>query len=108
MMPKGGNRPPKLSTSKPVDFRANMATPVPWQFANAKPPTIKKVQVYARDLYNFTYRSTTQGTNNPVVPIPSMGPHAAGAIPPSMFPQVIATQITVCGTNTAGYGANNV
>jgi len=73
-----------------------MASPVPWQLAQPKPKPPRTVDVYARDLYNFSGRSVTQGKNNPVVPIPSMGAHAAGAVNPTTIPTVAKT-IVVSG-----------
>ena len=84
-----------------------MATPTPWQLTQPKKLIVHKKDVYARDLYNFSYTSVSQGTNNPKVPIPSMGPHAAGAIPPSKFPELIAVEVTVVGTLGSDYGANS-
>jgi len=83
-----------------------MATPTPWQSARPTQPKVRKQEVFARDLYNFTATSVTQGTNVPVVQIPSMGPHAAGAIPPTKYPQVIAVVVTTTGSVGPEYGAN--
>lgn len=83
-----------------------MATPVPWQLTQPKKLVTHKKDVYARDLYNFSYTSVTQGPNNPKVSIPTMGPHAAGAVPPSKFPSLIETQVIVDGTIGSDYGVN--
>lgn len=70
-------------------------------------PTVSRREVYARDLYNFTAQSVSQGTNNPVVPIPSMGPHASGAAPPpNRWPEVVAVEVTVTGSIGPEYGVN--
>lgn len=85
-----------------------MAEPTPWQAAQRKPATVRTQEVYARDLYNFTATSVSQGTNNPVVPIPSMGPAAAGAAPfPTKFPTVVDVIVTVTGSNGPDYGDNH-
>ena len=84
-----------------------MATPTPWQSARPTQPKVRKQEVYARDLYNFTAQSVSQGTNNPVVPIPSMGPHAIGAAPPpNRWPEVVAVTVTVVGSVGPEYGVN--
>lgn len=83
-----------------------MADPTPWQLARPTQATIKKRALFARDLYNFSGFSVSQGTNNPVVPIPSMGPAAAGAVTPQMWPQVIGEVITITGSVGPEYGAN--
>jgi hypothetical protein len=82
-----------------------MAEPTPWQSARPTQPQVRKQEVFGRDLYNFTARSVSQGTNNPSVQIPSMGPHAAGAIPPTKYPQVIAVVVTT-GSVGPEYGVN--
>lgn len=70
-------------------------------------PTVSRREVFARDLYNFTASSVSQGTNNPEVRIPSMGPHAAGAAPPpTLYPQVVAVEVTVTGSVGPDYGVN--
>lgn len=83
-----------------------MAEPTPWQAAGPKRATVRQHEVYARDLYNFTATSVTHGTN-PAVAIPSMGPHAAGAIPPTRFPEIIAVEIITTGSATPEYGVNS-
>lgn len=84
-----------------------MASPTPWQSARPNQPNVKKREVFARDLYNFTATSVSQGTNIPVVRIPSMGPHAAGAAPPpTLFPQVVAVVVTTTGSAGPEYGVN--
>jgi len=84
-----------------------MATPTPWQSARPTQPKVRKQEVYARDLYNFTATSVSQGTNNPVVQIPSMGPAAAGAAPwPTKFPTVVAVTVTITGSVGPEYGVN--
>lgn len=84
-----------------------MAEPTPWQSAQRKPATVRKREVYARDLYNFTATSVSQGTNNPVVQIPSMGPAAAGAAPwPTKWPTVVDVVVTVTGSIGPDYGVN--
>lgn len=67
---------------------------------------MRKQEVFARDLYNFTATSVSQGTNIPVVRIPSMGPHAAGAVPPTMFPTVVDVQVVITGSVGPEYGVN--
>lgn len=84
-----------------------MAEPTPWQSAQRKPATVRRREVFARDLYNFTATSVSQGTNNPVVSIPSMGPAAAGAAPyPTKFPTVVDVIVTVTGSIGPDYGVN--
>lgn len=70
-------------------------------------PTVRKQEVFARDLYNFTATSVSQGTNQPVVRIPSMGPAAAGAIPPTKYPQIETVVVTVTGSIGPDYGVNS-
>lgn len=84
-----------------------MATPTPWQSARPTLAKVKRQEVFARDLYNFTATSVSQGTNNPVVQIPSMGPHAAGAVPPTKFPEVVSVTVTIVGSIGPEYGVNN-
>ena len=85
-----------------------MAEPTPWQAAQRKPATVRRREVFARDLYNFTATSVSQGTNNPEVRIPSMGPAAAGAAPwPTKFPTVIAVEVIVTGSTDPVYGDNH-
>lgn len=84
-----------------------MAEPTPWQMTRRTQPQVKRQEVFARDLYNFTATSVSHGTNNPLVPIPSMGPHAAGAAPfPTKYPEVIAVTVTVIGSIGPEYGVN--
>jgi hypothetical protein len=87
-------------------WRFLMAEPTPWQMARRTQATVKKQEVFARDLYNFTATSVSQGTNNPVVRIPSMGPAAAGAVPPTKYPQVVDVVVTVTGSIGPEYGVN--
>ena len=84
-----------------------MASPTPWQLAGPKQPTFQRIERYARDLYNFPADSVSQGTNNPVVRIPAMGPHAAGATPPNLFPVIAAVDVIITGSATPTYGVNN-
>ena len=72
-----------------------MATPTPFNLAKPQFLPVRRVEHYARDVYNFSYTSVSQGTNNPVVVIPASGPHAAGAIPPSKFPQIDSVTVIV-------------
>lgn len=83
-----------------------MAEPTPWQSARPTVAKVRKKEVFARDLYNFTATSISQGTNQPVVRIPSMGPAAAGAIPPNKYPQVVAVEVTITGSIGPDYGVN--
>ena len=84
-----------------------MAEPTPWQSARPTVAKVRKKEVFARDLYNFTATSVSQGTNNPVVQIPSMGPAAAGAAPwPTKWPEVVAVVVTVTGSIGPEYGVN--
>jgi hypothetical protein len=83
-----------------------MAEFTPWQLTRRPEVTTRKKEVFARDLYNFSGRSETQGANNPKVGIPSMGPHAAGAIPPTKYPTVVATEVITTGTLGTEYGNN--
>jgi hypothetical protein len=83
-----------------------MAEPTPWQATRATQPKLRRREVFARDLYNFTATSVSQGTNNPAVALPSMGPHAAGAVPPTKWPTVESVQVTVIGSIGPEYGAN--
>lgn len=69
-------------------------------------PKVTRQEVYGRDLYNFTASSVSQGTNNPTVRIPSMGPHAAGATPPNLYPQIVDVEVTVIGSIGPEYGVN--
>jgi hypothetical protein len=84
-----------------------MAEATPWQMARRTQPTVSKKEVFARDLYNFTATSISQGTNQSVVRIPSMGPAAAGAIPPNKYPQVVAVEVTITGSVGPDYGVNS-
>lgn len=84
-----------------------MAESTPWQLARPTLPKVRKQEILGRDLYNFTAQSVTQGTNYPVVNIPSMGPHAAGAIPPTLYPQVVAVAVTTTGSVGPEYGVNS-
>jgi len=84
-----------------------MAEPSPWQLARPAQTSVRRREVFARDLYNFTATSVSQGTNNPVVYLPCMGPHAAGAVPPTKFPSVESVEITVTGTIAQPYGVNS-
>lgn len=90
-----------------VALTRTMAEPTPWPMARRTQPTVRRQEVLGRDLYNFTATSVSQGTNNPVVAIPSMGPHAAGAIPPTRFPEIIAVEIITTGSATPEYGVNS-
>ena len=83
-----------------------MASPTPWQLTRPTLPTVRKVEILGRDLYNFSAQSVTQGTNAPVVNIPSMGPHAAGAVPPTKYPQIVAVEVISTGSVGPVYGAN--
>lgn len=83
-----------------------MASPTPWQLAGRQQPTFRRIEHYSRDLYNFSYKSVSQGTNNPVVQIPSMGPHAAGAIPPTKFPSIDSVEVIITGSVGPTYGIN--
>lgn len=79
---------------------------VPWQIAGRKYPESTKVRIYARDPYNFSHRSFTSGTN-PELVLPPMGPHAAGALAPTLFPTVIGETVVTSTKNTAQeYGDN--
>lgn len=82
-----------------------MAEPTPWQATRRTQPTVRTKEIFARDLYDFTATSLTQGTN-PVVPIPSMGPHAAGAPPPTKYPQIVAVEVIITGSIGPVYGVN--
>ena len=81
------------------------ATPTPWQLAQPTQATVRKIEHYKRDPYNFSSVSVSQGTN-PVVYIPQDGPHAAGAIPPSRFPEVASVEVIVTGSLGPTYGVN--
>lgn len=70
-------------------------------------PTVRKQEVFKRDLYNFTATSISQGTNQPVVRIPSMGPAAAGAIPPNKYPEIETVVVTVTGSIGPDFGVNS-
>ena len=83
-----------------------MATPTPWQSARPTQPKVRQQEVYARDLYAFSGNSVSQGTN-PVVVLPMMGPHAAGATPPTKFPTVVAVTVTITGSVGPEYGVNS-
>lgn len=83
-----------------------MATPTPWQLTRPKLPTVSRKEILGRDLYNFTAQSVTQGTNAPVVNIPCMGQGAAGAVPPTKYPQIIAVEVTTTGSVGPVYGVN--
>jgi hypothetical protein len=83
-----------------------MATPTPWQYTKRQLPTVRKQEHFARDLYNFTATSVSQGTDNPVVPIPSSGPHAAGAIPPNLYPNIVSVEVIITGSSAPEFGAN--
>lgn len=83
-----------------------MATPTPWQAARPAQPKVRKQEVFARDLYNFSASSVSQGTNNPVVVLPTMGPHAAGAVYPTKYPEVVAVVVTITGSVGPEYGVN--
>ena len=82
-----------------------MAEPTPWQLSQPKQPTVRHIEHFVRDPYNFSYPSTSQGTN-PVVVIPADGPHAAGAIPPSKFPEIASVEVIVTGSAAPTYGVN--
>lgn len=84
-----------------------MAEPTPWQMTRRTLPTVRRREIFVRDLYNFTATSVSQGTNYPVVPIPSMGPHAAGAIFPTKYPTVETVVVTVTGSIGPEYGVNS-
>lgn len=90
-----------------VALTRTMAEPTPWPMARRTQPTVRRQEVLGRDLYNFTATSVSQGTHNPVVGIPSMGPHAAGAVPPTLYPQVVATVVTITGSVGPEYGVNS-
>lgn len=84
-----------------------MASPTPWQLANVNrhPATVRK-PVYARDTYNFSSVSVSNGTN-PTVAIPATGPNSAGAPPPSDVRTVLSYDITTTGTlQNVVYGVN--
>lgn len=83
-----------------------MTTPVPWQLTKPNTPKVRKVDTYVRDVYNFSTTSVTQGANNPVVAIPYSGPHAAGAVNPSMTPTISGTQVIITGSVATDYGNN--
>jgi hypothetical protein len=84
-----------------------MAEPTPWQMTRRTQPTVRKREVFKRDLYNFTATSISQGTNQPVVRIPSMGPAAAGAIPPNKYPEIASVEVIITGSIGPEYGANS-
>jgi len=90
-----------------VALTRTMAEPTPWPMARPALPTVRTQERYGRDLYNFTATSVSQGTNNPVVSIPSMGPHAAGAIPPTKYPEVVAVEVIITGSIGPEYGVNS-
>lgn len=85
----------------------DMAEPTPWQMTRRTQPTVRKQEVFKRDLYNFTATSISQGTNQPVVNIPSMGPAAAGAVPPTKYPEVETVVVTITGSIGPDYGVNS-
>ncbi len=82
-----------------------MATPTPWVVAARKAPTYTKSYLVNYDRYNFSYTTTTNGTN-PVTVIPCTGPGSAGAIPPSSSPQVTEIIVSASGTNQPEMGCN--
>lgn len=101
-------QPVKVAEPHRANVYIFMAEPTPWQSAARKPATVRRREVYARDLYNFSGVSVSQGTNNPEVRIPSMGPAAAGAAPyPTLFPTVVATVVTITGSIGPEYGVNS-
>ena len=86
------------------------ATPTPFALAAPQQPQYRFIPVFARDLYNFSYWSVSQGPpwQNPPVQIPCMGQGAAGAIPPTMFPWVIGCEVIApCGPPPPVYGVNS-
>jgi len=83
-----------------------MAEATPWQLARPTQPKVRKQEVFARDMYNFTATSVSQGTNNPVVQLPRMGQGAAGAVPPTKFPEVVSVVVTISGSVGPEYGVN--
>ena len=83
-----------------------MATPTPFPLAQPQQPTYQTVDHFVRDLYNFSYVSVSQGTNNPQVTIPCMGPAAAGATPPNRFPEIASVEVIVTGSAAPVYGVN--
>lgn len=88
-----------------------MASPVPFQLANRKAPTIKKHAVFSRDPYNFPVPPTKPGASTTLASglwqgIPACGPNAAGATPPTLYQSVAEVEITVTGSTTADYGKN--
>lgn len=89
-----------------------MSHVVPWQIAAPKLAASTKVRVYERDPYNFSHRSYTSGTN-PELVLPPMGQHAAGAVPPKLYPTVIGETVVTStvnvkqeyGDNRGGFGS---
>jgi hypothetical protein len=82
-----------------------MADFTPWQIAARKAPRATTTYVVAYDPYNFSHITTTNGTNPPLT-IPCDGPGAAGAVPPTSRPEIVAIEITLSGTNQPTYGSN--
>ena len=83
-----------------------MAEATPWQLARPAQQRVRKRDELIRDLYNFPGISISQGTNQPVVSLPAMGPGSAGAPFPTMYPFIIAVEITVVGSIWPEYGIN--
>lgn len=92
----------KIRCSEQLD----MAEPVPWQMTRRVQPTVRRIETFARDLYNFASSSVSQGTDNPEVCIPSMGPHAAGAVPPTKYPEIVSVTVAASGSIGPDYGVN--
>ena len=85
-----------------------MATPTPWQVANRRfPPRRKRVETYVYDPYNFSHVTTTNGTNVAVT-VPSTGPNAAGATPPTSARQIESVTIITYGTEKDVVYGNNL
>lgn len=82
-----------------------MATPTPWQIAAAKPQSVRKRTIYARDPYNQPWTSVNRGDDGQPVRVPACGPAAAGAVPPLKELQAARVEVTVTGTNVE-YGNN--
>lgn len=82
-----------------------MAEFTPFQLARRKQTTVRRVEHYVRDLYNFSGKSVSHSPN-PEVSIPQMGPHAAGAVAPSMTPQIESVEVIVTGSIAPDYGVN--
>jgi len=77
-----------------------MAEFTPWALAQPRnPPPISKVTVYARDPYNFSWR-TPDGTI-----IPAVGPNAAGATNPTSVPTIQSVEI-IPAPGVPDYGVN--